>query len=60
MTPFTAHHARALVSSTVDGLSVGLAEAALAVLRDAAWQGEQSYVPDGSPVVPPIVKVSPH
>jgi hypothetical protein len=29
VTPFTAHHARALVSSTVDGLSVGLAEAAL-------------------------------
>jgi hypothetical protein len=29
VTSFTAHHARALVSSTVDGLSVGLAEAAL-------------------------------
>ncbi|CCH88721.1 putative polypeptide deformylase [Modestobacter italicus] len=29
VTPITAHHARALVSSTVDGLSVGLAEAAL-------------------------------
>ncbi|WP_369133359.1 peptide deformylase [Modestobacter sp. I12A-02662] len=44
----------------VDRLDAEAREAALAVLRDAAWQGEQSYLPDGRPVFPPVVKVSPH
>jgi peptide deformylase len=44
----------------VDRLDAQAREAALSVLAGAAWQGEQSYLPDGTPVFPPIVKVSPH
>jgi peptide deformylase len=44
----------------VDRLDTEAREAALAVLRDAAWQGEQAYLPHGQPAVPPILKMSPH
>ena len=44
----------------IDRLDTEARAAALDVLRDAAWQGEQSYLPNGEPAVPPIVKVSPH
>jgi peptide deformylase len=44
----------------IDRLDTEARAAALEVLRDAAWQGEQSYLPDGEPAVPPVVKVSPH
>ncbi|MGY1616344.1 peptide deformylase [Geodermatophilus sp. SYSU D00691] len=42
----------------VDRLDAEAREAALAVLRDAEWAGEQAYQPAGEPV--PVVKVSPH
>ena len=35
-------------------------QVALDVLRHAAWQGEQAYLPSGDPVPAPVVKVSPH
>jgi peptide deformylase len=48
----------------VDRLDAEAREAALALLRDAEWAGEQAYLPDGdpvpAPVPPPVVKVSPH
>lgn len=43
----------------VDRLDAEAREAALAVLRDAEWAGEQAYLPAGEPVTP-VVKVSPH
>ncbi|MGY1603636.1 peptide deformylase [Geodermatophilus sp. SYSU D00815] len=42
----------------VDRLDAEAREAALAVLRDAEWVGEQAYLPAGEPR--PVVKVSPH
>ncbi|WP_448623677.1 peptide deformylase [Geodermatophilus sp. URMC 64] len=44
----------------VDRLDAAAREAALAVLRDAEWAGEQAYLPAGEPVPTPVVKVSPH
>jgi len=44
----------------VDRLDAEAREAALAVLRDAEWAGEQAYLPAGEPLRPPVVKVSPH
>jgi peptide deformylase len=44
----------------VDRLDAEAREAALSVLGDAAWQGEQAYLPSGEPVPTPVVKVSPH
>jgi len=44
----------------VDRLDAEAREAALAVLREAEWQGEQAYLPAGEPVPTPVVKVSPH
>jgi peptide deformylase len=44
----------------VDRLDAEAREAALSVLRDAAWQGEQAYLPSGEPAPTPMVKVSPH
>src|SRR4051812_32977113 len=44
----------------IDRLDAQAREAALSVLQAAAWQGEQSYLPNGEPVFPPVVKVSPH
>ena len=44
----------------VDRLDARAREAALAVLAEATWQGEQSYVPTGEPVSAAVVKVSPH
>jgi peptide deformylase len=44
----------------IDRLDAEAREAALSVLTDAAWQGEQAYLPDGSPLPAPVVKVSPH
>jgi peptide deformylase len=44
----------------VDRLDAEAREAALAVLREAAWQGEQAYLPAGEPAPTPVVKVSPH
>jgi peptide deformylase len=44
----------------VDRLDDEAREAALAVLRDAEWAGEQAYLPWGEPVPTPVVKVSPH
>jgi peptide deformylase len=44
----------------VDRLDAEAREAALAALRDAAWQGEQAYLPDAPPLPAPVVKVSPH
>jgi peptide deformylase len=44
----------------VDRLDAEAREAALAVLRDAEWQGSQAYLPSGEPVPAPVVKVSPH
>jgi peptide deformylase len=44
----------------VDRLDAEAREAALAVLREAEWQGEQAYLPAGEPVPAPVVKVSPH
>ena len=44
----------------VDRLDAEAREAALAVLRDAEWAGEQAYLPAGEPVPAPVVKVSPH
>jgi peptide deformylase len=56
----------------VDRLDAEARAAALEVLREAAWNGEQAYLPAGEPVppppvppvvappVPPVVKVSPH
>jgi peptide deformylase len=44
----------------VDRLDAEAREAALAVLRDAEWQGHQAYLPAGEPVPAPVVKVSPH
>jgi peptide deformylase len=44
----------------VDRLDAQAREAALAVLADAEWQGQQAYLPSGEPVPPPVVKVSPH
>jgi peptide deformylase len=44
----------------IDRLDAQAREAALDVLRDAAWQGEQAYLPSGEPVPTPLVKVSPH
>jgi peptide deformylase len=48
----------------VDRLDSEAREAALAVLREAQWQGASSYLPEGEPVPPPaeppVVKVSPH
>jgi peptide deformylase len=44
----------------VDRLDAEAREAALAVLRDAEWAGEQAYLPAGEPVPTPVVKVSPH
>ena len=44
----------------IDRLDTEARAAALAVLADAAWQGEQAYLPSGEPVPTPVVKVSPH
>jgi peptide deformylase len=44
----------------VDRLDAEAREAALSVLQGAPWQGEQAYLPDGSPLPAPVVKVSPH
>ena len=44
----------------VDRLDAEARTAALAVLSEAAWQGEQAYLPTGEPVPTPVVKVSPH
>ena len=45
----------------VDRLDAEAREAALAVLAEAEWTGEQAYLPAGEPVpAPPVVKVSPH
>ena len=49
----------------VDRLDAEARAAALAVLADAEWNGEQAYVPAGDPVpspptTEPVVKASPH
>ncbi len=48
----------------VDRLDAQAREAALSVLGDAEWQGQQAWLPSGSPAPAPapapIVKVSPH
>jgi peptide deformylase len=49
----------------VDRLDAEAREAALAVLQEAVWAGEQAYLPAGEPVpsrpdAQPTVKVSPH
>ena len=44
----------------IDRLDAEARAAALEVLQDAAWQGEQAYLPSGEPVPTPLVKVSPH
>jgi peptide deformylase len=44
----------------VDRLDAEAREAALAVLREAEWAGEQAYLPAGEPTPAPVVKVSPH
>ena len=43
-----------------DRLDAEARAAALDVLAGAEWQGHPSYVPDGSPLPVPVVKVSPH
>ena len=45
---------------SADRLDAEAREAALSVLRDAAWQGEQAYLPCGEPAPTPMVTVSPH
>ena len=44
----------------VDRLDAEARAAALDVLQGAEWQGAQAWLPDGSPVPAPVVKVSPH
>jgi peptide deformylase len=44
----------------VDRLDTEARAAALDVLQAAEWQGHPSWLPDGSPLPAPVVKVSPH
>jgi len=44
----------------VDRLDTEARAAALSVLRDAPWLGEQAWLPSGEPAPAPVVKVSPH